>query len=187
MYAFCLSGSLVCYPSDDPFFPFWYVLHIIKILLSEDSVAYNTAFTSKLYNLSVMGTDRFYFSLCFKQYYMLCCGLGFPDCNCCGGILIKANFNDFLISFVQAITFPDFFLADIFTSMSKVCPSLSRSITCSHFLLIWPTSMSKILYSLSIIHDSLFFILVYPNICSFTCYICFVLSQTCPILTKFIK
>jgi hypothetical protein len=53
--SFCFfAGSLVCYSSDDPPFSFRYVLLIITLLLSEDSLAYNTAFTSKLYNLLVM-------------------------------------------------------------------------------------------------------------------------------------
>ena len=71
------AGSLVCYSSDDPPFSFWYVLLIIALLLSEDSLAYNTAFTSKLYNLLVM--INFLVILQTVWYGLL--WLGLPDCT----------------------------------------------------------------------------------------------------------
>lgn len=61
--SFCLfSGSFICYPSYSPLISFWYVLPVVTLLLSEDSVAYNASIASKLYNLLVRGVVVFVFS-----------------------------------------------------------------------------------------------------------------------------
>ena len=128
--SFCFyAGSFVCYPSYNPPFSFWYVLPILPLLLSEDDVAYHTSTTSKLLKLLSMCTIDFAFRHA-RNSVVGCgdhCGIIYMivlTAYCGASSRIKWKFNNFLCPYLQAITFPDFFLADIFTSMSKVWSNL---------------------------------------------------------------